>query len=341
MLMTSPSSLQTARLGGVAVHAPGRLHLGFLDPSASLGRRWGSLGLVIEGLETVVELRAAATAGASAGQDVAPAELERALAHLATLQRIYGRSAPLHLHLARVLPPHAGFGSGTQLALAVGRAFATLHGLELATAELARCLGRGLRSGVGVAGFDQGGLLLDGGPGEHGHPAPLLARLELPRAWRVLLVQDPSQRGLSGATEKSALSDLPPFARSDAAAVCHEVLMRVLPGAAEGDFTSFAAGLIEMQRLVGGHFAPAQGGRLYASEPVERLCNWIARQGPAACGQSSWGPTGFAILPSQSEAERLLAAAGAAGVVAARLHTDIVAARPCGARTRSFGPSLS
>ena len=41
---------------------------------------------------------------------------------------------PLHLRLVRVLPAHAGFGSGTQLALAIGRAFAQWHGLELSTA---------------------------------------------------------------------------------------------------------------------------------------------------------------------------------------------------------------
>jgi len=33
----------------VSAHAPARLHLGFLDPGGSLGRRFGSLGLVIGG----------------------------------------------------------------------------------------------------------------------------------------------------------------------------------------------------------------------------------------------------------------------------------------------------
>jgi beta-ribofuranosylaminobenzene 5'-phosphate synthase len=42
--------------GRVRVHAPGRLHLGFLDPAGSLGRPWGSLGLAIAGPETIVEL---------------------------------------------------------------------------------------------------------------------------------------------------------------------------------------------------------------------------------------------------------------------------------------------
>ena len=45
----------------VSVDAPARLHLGFLDPSGSLGRRFGSIGLVIGGPATQVEIGAAKT----------------------------------------------------------------------------------------------------------------------------------------------------------------------------------------------------------------------------------------------------------------------------------------
>ena len=338
MHMTPPSALSPP-LQAVTVRAPGRLHLGFLDPSATLGRRYGSLGLVVDGFETVVELRRAASNGFSASDAGSEAERERALAHLATLQRECGRPEPLQLALHGVLPAPAGFGSGTQLALAVGRAVAALHGLAVPTAEIARLLGRGLRSGVGIAGFDHGGLLLDGGPGNDGRPAPLIARHELPAAWRVLLVLDPGQRGLSGADEKSAIAALPAFAQADAAAVCHEVLMRVLPGAASGDFAAFAAGLTRVQELVGRHFAPAQGGSVYASPRVEALCRHVAAQGPAAIGQSSWGPTGFAVLPSQADAERRLASAAAAGLAGAPLQTVIVSARHSGASVCS--PTLA
>jgi beta-RFAP synthase len=329
MPLASPAASRSER--HVRVRAPGRLHLGFLDPSASLGRRFGSLGLVIDGFETVVEMHFSAQPGFSASGAAAQAELGRAREHLAVLQGAMRVDAPLHLHLAQVLPAHAGFGSGTQLALAVGRAFASLHGLQLTTTEIARLLGRGLRSGVGIAGFDRGGLLLDGGPGEDGTPAPLLAHFDVPAAWRVLLLLEPGRRGLSGTDEKAALAALPPFGRDNAAEVCHEVLMHVLPGAATADFASFAAGVSRVQQLVGRHFAPAQGGSGYASPAVERACEWIARRGGAATGQSSWGPTGFAFLPSAAEAEAVLGAARAAGVIDASLQARIVAARNHGA----------
>ena len=59
MASPSPTSPRAAARAGVSVRAPGRLHLGFLDPSGSLGRRFGSIGLVIDGFETELELACA------------------------------------------------------------------------------------------------------------------------------------------------------------------------------------------------------------------------------------------------------------------------------------------
>lgn len=323
------------------LRAPGRLHLGFLDPSATLGRRFGSLGLVIDTLETVVELRAGAEpTRVSIAEGVDPAEGERAAACLRKLQLASGHRAPLQLHLASALPAHAGFGSGTQLALAVGRAYCVFHGLGWSTPEIARRLGRGLRSGIGIAGFDAGGLLLDGGPGADGSPAPLLARIEPPPAWRVLLVLDGAARGLSGADEKEAIATLPAFGQASAAAVCHEVLMRVLPGAASGDFAAFSAGVAQVQKLVGGHFAPAQDGRLYASATVQRACDWLADARGLATGQTSWGPTGFALAASQADAEAAAAALRGSGLLPPTLSLQIVAPRSHGATIEALTASL-
>ena len=318
----------------VSVDAPARLHLGFLDPSGSLGRRFGSVGMVIDGPATQVEISASDAHSVVAVTPAAQAEVARAAEHLRRLREHTGRGQPIQLRLLKVLPAHAGFGSGTQLALAIGKAFARWHGLDVDAPALATWLGRGLRSGVGIAGFDHGGLLVDGGPGADGRPAPLLSRVEMPAAWRVVLVQDTRLQGLSGGDERQALAVLPPLAQQDAAEICHQVLMRILPGAALGEFAVFAAGVTQVQRLLGDHFAPAQQGRAFTSVAVGRLVQWLGGNdgtASAAIGQSSWGPTGFAVLPSQASAEALLLAARAAGVVDPALDVRIVAARNRGA----------
>jgi beta-RFAP synthase len=317
------------------VRAPARLHLGFLDPGASLGRRFGSLGLVIDGFETEVEVSASSCDEVRASGAAERAEVERAAAYLQRLQRHSGRHETLCIHLLRVLPAHAGFGSGTQLALAIGRAFAQWHRLDITTPALAQWLGRGARSGVGIAGFDHGGLLVDGGPSADGAPAPLLSRIPLPPAWRVLVVQDSACQGLSGADERNALATLSPLPRSLAADICHQVLMRVLPGAAAAEFAAFASGINRVQQVLGEHFASAQGGTAFTSPAVGRLLEGVLKtrggEHEAAIGQSSWGPTGFAILPSQAEAEAALDAARAAGIIAPSLTLKIVSGRNTGA----------
>jgi beta-RFAP synthase len=146
-----------------------------------LGRRFGSVGLVIEGFETEIELSAALAEHVTADTPETASQLERAKGCLQTLRVRTGREDALHLRLLRVLPSHAGFGSGTQLALSIARAFARWHRLDVGTPTLAHWLGRGQRSGIGIHGFDQGGLLVDGGPGADGQPAPCCRELRCPR----------------------------------------------------------------------------------------------------------------------------------------------------------------
>src|SRR5262245_44131191 len=134
----------------VTFRPAGRRHLGFLDPSGTLGRRFGGIGLLVDGFHTEVVIAAAARDEWHADSPAAAAELERAMRYVQRLRERCDRDAPLSLQLRRVLPAHAGFGSGTQLALAIGRAFARWQGLDVPTATLAAWLGRGLRSGIGI-----------------------------------------------------------------------------------------------------------------------------------------------------------------------------------------------
>ncbi|MCX8003603.1 MAG: beta-ribofuranosylaminobenzene 5'-phosphate synthase [Burkholderiaceae bacterium] len=321
-----PSDLRIAAMASVTVTAPARLHLGFIDPSGWRGRRFGSLGLAIEEPVTRLTLRFAERDAVEAAGDGMAETCARLHDWTALLRRHFGRPQSLYVRIEAALPAHAGFGSGTQLALAIGHAFAILHGIDVRSLELARLLGRGARSGIGIASFDHGGLLLDGGPAGDG-AAPLLARVELPPHWRVVLCIDPLRSGLAGACEAAALAQLPPLPRAAAADLAHLALMQILPAAHEGDFPAFAQGVSEMQRVLGAHFAPAQQGRPYTSEAVQRALDWLGAHYAAAVGQSSWGPTGFAIFDGAAAAADALAQARAAGAVASHLQLLEVAVR--------------
>ncbi len=280
------------------VEAPARLHLGFLDPSGG-ARCFGSLGLTLGEVSTVVRaMRAERFA-------VEGVEAERGERCLELMRRRFPLPHPVRIHVEQAIPPHAGLGSGTQLALAVGTAAARLNGIAATPRDLARVLDRGNRSGIGIGAFETGGFLVDGGRGRTGEPPSITSRLPFPPGWRVVLVFDRGFRGLYGLAEAAAFRALPALAETVSGHLCRLVLMRVLPALAEQNLDEFGAAVAEIQRIVGDHFAPAQGGR-FASPGVAQALAFIESQRIACIGQSSWGPTGFAVVDSELAAHGLL-----------------------------------
>lgn len=352
--MTRPHAVRP-RPGGrrkVVVSAPARLHLGLLDLGGSLGRRFGSVGLALDAPRTEVIVEAVgADAGAPPARrgrttraaDVArlapgltaslpeaeAAALEAKLAELVIRYRLAGLPAPdaVRVVLKAAPPAHVGFGSGTQLALALGTGLSRLAGYALDSTVLGPALRRGRRSGVGLAAFAGGGLIVDGGhpvyePAESGgHVPPVLTQHPLPEAWRFVVVLSDGLRGLAGARELSAFQRLPPSSPERVGELCRRVLLQLLPAAIEGDLEAFGAAVTVIQQLVGDEAARAQGGR-FASPLVAVAVATLLKLGAAGAGQSSWGPACYGIVGSQAAAERLaasmrewLAERGAAGQV--------------------------
>jgi len=120
-----------------------------------------------------------------------------------------------------------------------------------------------------------------------------------------VLVFDGGARGLHGSDEVAAFGKLPPFPDNVSTALCRQVLMQALPALSEGDFDAFSCAIGELQRVTGDHFSSAQGGR-FSSSRVARVLKWFEGRGVRGIGQSSWGPTGFAIVRSEADAERFL-----------------------------------
>jgi len=326
----------------VEVDAPARLHLGFIDLNGGLGRRFGSVGLAIDGLG--VRLRARRRALTSEPRIDGPSaeRVASAIVRLRPLLRPLVRPSVdgldgFEIDVVDAIPDHVGLGSGTQAALATGTALSTLFGLDLSARRLASLLERGARSGIGLGAFEQGGFVVDGGriDGDHGDdgaPPPVVSRLEFPDAWRIVLIFDRAGRGIHGQQEIDAFRALPAFPEALAAALARRVMMQMLPGLAERRLDEFGAAVAELQDRVGDHFAPAQGGR-FASEAVARALALARSAGVAASGQSSWGPTGFAIVDGDAAARALVERLGAAlpADVPERLQLRIVRGRNHGA----------
>lgn len=283
----------------VCITAHARLHLGFLDLDGGLGRHFGCLGVAIA--KPVTQLR---LSHASKLMVEGP-DAERARNHLLTLATTLGRPASYQLRIEKCIIAHAGLGSGTQLALAVGTAFALMEGLPLPPSAIAVQLHRGARSGIGIGAFSKGGLIVDGGKIDNGGIPPIITTLPIPDRWGVILMFDHAVQGVHGLAERRAFQNMPPFSPQLAAHLCRVTLMQALPAAAEGDVIRFGEAIDIIQSAMGEHFSAAQGGP-YASRHVGNALAWFKAQGLKGVGQSSWGPTGFAFVDNATLGNELI-----------------------------------
>lgn len=272
--------------------------MGFIDLSGSLDRHFGSIGVALNEHATHLTLSAA-----SQRQVTGPCA-QRADKCLAQLCRVFEVADQLHLHIDSAIPEHVGLGSGTQLSLAIGSALNAYYGLGLSVRDIAAVMDRGLRSGIGIGVFEQGGLVVDGGRGAKTITPPVLVHLDIPASWRFILVFDGRGQGLHGQQEIQAFKALPPFPKQEAERLCYMLLMQGLPAVAEQDLPRFGEVISQLQRAVGGHFAAAQGG-MFTSPEVAKAMHWLEQQGAVAIGQTSWGPTGFCAVDGAEFAEAL------------------------------------
>ncbi|ELZ01581.1 GHMP family kinase ATP-binding protein [Natrialba aegyptia] len=188
------------------VSAGARLHVGFQNLSLARERLYGGIGVGLASPRVTVTAEPAPTVRADD-----------------SLVRTYASRAVDVLDVPGVavdaeesLPRHVGLGSGTQIALAVLAATARAHGLEPQVRTRAPAMGRGGRSGIGVATFESGGFAVDAG-----HPTnrftteppaegdwtvpPVVARHDLPADWRFLVVVPDADPGRSGDDEDASM----------------------------------------------------------------------------------------------------------------------------------------
>jgi predicted sugar kinase len=310
----------------VEIRTPARLHLGMLSFGVPGGRSHGGLGVMIE--RPGVRLRMTRAERFTATGPLA----DRAEAFARACHVAWGLApqAACAIEVLEMPPSHAGFGSGTQLGLAVAACMRRLYAAAgapgggdacaatgqvsfdaAAALALARGVGRGRRSCVGIYGFGGGGLILEGGrlaaaPAGDAGFSPLVSRVQLPEAWRCVVFTLRSVTGLHGDAERQAFATLPPVPRETSAELARIALLELVPAAVEGRFAEFAGAVTRYGRLAGEPFAPVSSQLPYA-DITERLFVALVASAAKGAAQSSWGPTVVACAESQAEAERIVA----------------------------------
>ena len=317
MLLTTPLNMLQQQ---VTVATSARLHMGFFDLTGTAGQMFGGLGMAIDAPCTKISLVKSQTLTVEAESN------ENVDRIVENLLKSHHFPSSFSLKILQSIPAHAGLGSGTQMALAIGAGLNQLFNLQLDVLQIAAAALRGKRSGIGIGAFAQGGFLLDSGKQDNMIPSIAMRQLA-PADWRLLLVLDASHAGLHGAAELQAFQRLKPAQAS----VRNMVIEHMLPALQRSDLLAFGAYMQDLQAYNGEYFAPIQGGH-YASHDVAQVLSWLQANGAPCVGQSSWGPTGFAILESQQHAEALLQQARLAFANKSNISFQIVRGKNTGAQ---------
>jgi beta-ribofuranosylaminobenzene 5'-phosphate synthase len=299
----------------IEVRTCARLHLGLLDNNGEQGRLYGSIGLAVNRPSLLLRAEAAPSLM------IEGLESDRVATYAQRFFDRYGIPAGAHLNLLRCIPAHVGLGSGTQLGLAVGSALARLAGLQLSIEEIALAVGRGLHSGIGIATFQHGGFVLDGGRRilselsdsansgrnrqiDQTKAPPVIINYPMPKDWFFVVAIPKADPGLSGEKETRAFLQLPEAPARLVERISWVLLMKMLPALVEKDIANFGQALTGIQYMVGDCFASVQGGR-FANPISGKIVSFLLNSGAAGVGQSSWGPTVYGLVQGRNNAREL------------------------------------
>jgi beta-RFAP synthase len=287
----------------VEVHTHCRLHFGLTSLGHDLSRpQFGGVGIMIDAPGITLRVKP------DQQFDVSGPLMNR-VEQFATTIALQWRLPSLpevHIEIEDAPREHVGLGTGTQLALAVAAGLGEALGFAwrdpLRLAQLTR---RGRRSAIGTYGFLQGGLIVDGGHCQ-GEPLGQLAhRSDFPSNWRFVLFIPTTQTGCAGSAEERAFATLPPVPLDVTAQLESIANTELVPAVANLDFNRFSDALYRYGSLAGNCFSAVQGGSFCSAETAA-LIDWLRGQGIAGVGQSSWGPTVFALAENQRSAEELV-----------------------------------
>ena len=283
----------------VRIKTPSRIHITLIDLNGSIGRIDGGVGLALQNpfIEIVAE----------AYDDVVVEgkclNLDRFKAVAKILSNKFEKG--IRIKVLSDYKAHVGLGSGTQISLAVATAFNKICDLGFSVRELAHIVGRGGTSGIGVAAFEIGGFIVDGGHSKKekpeflpssaskAKPAPVIARLDFPD-WDVVIAI-PDLTGFYGVREVNLFREICPIPLGEVRELCHLILMKLLPAVVEEDLDEFGDAIWRIQRL---GFKKAEIDRY--GDLIRDALNHVS-SATKATGMSSTGPAIYAITDSNAK----------------------------------------
>lgn len=286
----------------IKITTPCRLHMTLIDMNAEIGRVDGGAGLALSSPNVKLTAEKAEGIFIEGGKGFTE---RMKLAAEALLPPGEG----VKVCVEELIPAHVGFGSGTQSSLAVAAAVNELYGLGKSVRELAAAVKRGGTSGIGVAAFENGGFIVDGGhrfrdkgafmPSAISRvsPAPVLFREDFPD-WD-LVVAVPNDKGMHDQEEINIFKEFCPLPVEEVREIAHVVLMQMMPSVLEKDLENFGAAVNHIQTA---GFNKREN--LIWPDFVKSIASFMRSRSYGA-GVSSFGPAVYSLVDNKAEGKEL------------------------------------
>lgn len=283
------------------ITTPSRLHITLIDMNASIGRVDGGIGITLDEPDIRISAQRSDNIDISGNSE----HIERMRD---SARKLLPEGSGINIFIEKDYSSHIGLGSGTQAALAAGMAVNKIFDLGLNAYEIAIKEGRGGTSGIGVAAFESGGFILDGGhkfsekkaflPSAASRlpPAPVLLRRDFPD-WDIM-VAIPEQKGASNKKEVNIFRENCPIKLREVEELSHVILMLLLPALAEEDIETFGRAINLIQEL---GFKKLEVGLQPVSKGLMRI---LRDAGAYGAGMSSFGPAVYAFGEDAEELKK-------------------------------------
>jgi beta-ribofuranosylaminobenzene 5'-phosphate synthase len=291
----------------IRVKTPSRLHITLIDLNGSLGRVDGGVGIALEEPRIVLEAEII-----DEGIIIERDNSNRAAEVAKKIMKNYDLKQGFHAKILEKYEDHVGLGFGTQLSLATAFAVTRLHKIDASIRDLAKIVGRGGTSGIGVAVFEDGGFIVDGGhtfginkpkqsflpsSASKAPPPPIISRLDFPADWSIVLAIPKASQRIHGSIEVELFSKYCPIPINEVQALSHLILMKLLPSLMERDIEEFGDAISKIQDI---GFKKIEVN--LQSDRVKKIMKIMAEAGAYGIGLSSFGPTIYSFTDNEKRA---------------------------------------
>ena len=297
------------------IETPSRLHLTLIDLNGIYGRIDGGVGITIEkpclnleaeptddGIEVLFSKSSNKTSDIIEDYTL---KIQQSTLKIMNALEIEGG---YKFTIDEAYPPHSGLGSGTQLSLAAAKLVSKMNNKDIKAYDLAKIVGRGGTSGIGVESFENGGFIVDGGhesvekpsflpsSASNASPPPIIARYDFPMDWKIILVIPDVERGVSGAKEIDAFKNHCPIQLHEVEKLSHLLLMKLMPSVLESDLDSFGKSINNIQNI---GFKKIENK--LQNPCIGQIMKNLRDAGAAGAGMSSFGPTVYAVTDTNEQ----------------------------------------